>query len=90
MIAKKLVSLCERSGAFAFQEEEFRQHRGLAMGSSLSAIMALLFMESFEKNENERIMGRGAVWYAYVDKVIGALPENTNLQNKLLSLKCKS
>ena len=44
----QLVSLCVRFRAFTFDGEEYRQHRGLAMGSPLSAVMASLYMEVLE------------------------------------------
>lgn len=44
-----------RFGAFTFAEE-FKKHRGLAMGSLLSAVMVSLYKESLEKDEYEEFM----------------------------------
>ncbi|XP_076035381.1 uncharacterized protein LOC143021657 [Oratosquilla oratoria] len=56
----KLVSLCVNFGALAFEHQEFKQIRGLAMGSSLSAVIASLFMECLEADHFKRIIGRGS------------------------------
>ena len=82
----QLVSLCVRFGAFTFGDEEYVQHRGLAMGSPLSAVMACLFMETVEADSYSRIIGRGSTWLRYVDDVIVIIPNNTNIDNKLRML----
>ena len=45
----RLVEVCLRSTFFSFQGEFFEKISGVAMGSSLSPIVANLFMEKFEK-----------------------------------------
>ena len=82
----KLVSLCVSYGCFTFNDEEYVQHRGLAMGSPLSAVMASLYMESLERDRFLRIIGRGASWFRYVDDVLVIVPEKTNMNNKLRML----
>ena len=82
----KLVSLCVNFNSFVFEGEEFKQHRGLAMGSPLSAVMASLFMETLETDEYVRIIGRDAKWYRYVDDVLVIVPQNTDVDNKLRRL----
>lgn len=41
-----LVNLCVDFGVIAFNNEEFRQLRGLAIGSALSPVMASLCMKN--------------------------------------------
>ncbi|XP_076062457.1 uncharacterized protein LOC143037789 [Oratosquilla oratoria] len=78
----ELVFLCVSFGAFVFEGQEFHQHRGLPMGSTLNAVMASLFMETLE-NKLIRIIGRGSHWFPYVDDLLVVVPERTNVVNKL-------
>lgn len=82
----KLVSMCIRFGAFVFNDQEYKQHRGLAMGSPLSAVCAALFMEMLEMDDFIRIIGRGASWFRYMDDILVVVPKETNLENKLRML----
>ena len=82
----ELVQLCVNFGAFVFEGQEYVQHRGLAMGSPLSAVMASLYMEMLEKDEFVRIMGRNSEWFRYVDDVLVVVPRNVNIENKLRML----
>ena len=82
----ELVSMCVRYNCFIFENQEYAQHHGLAMGSPLSAVMASLYMESLEKDFFARIMGRGSHWYRYVDDVLVIMPSNANVNNKLRRL----
>ena len=82
----KLISLCVNFSPFIFDSNEYKQLRGLAMGSPLSAVMACLYMETLENDRFIRIMGRGSIWYRYVDDVLGVVPKNTNVDNKLRML----
>ena len=82
----ELVSICVNFNCFMFENQEYVQHHGLAMGSPLSAVMASLYMESLEEDNFLRIIGRGSQWYRYVDDVLVIVPKNTNLNNKLRRL----
>ena len=44
----KLVKLCMKFGCFSYNDEEYVQISGLAMGSPLSPVAACLFMESLD------------------------------------------
>ena len=79
----KLITLCVKFGAFTFNDNEYKQTRGLAMGSPLSPVMACLFMEMLEKDDFQRIIGRGCIWLRYVDDVLAVVPVNANVENKL-------
>ncbi|XP_076036842.1 uncharacterized protein LOC143022503 [Oratosquilla oratoria] len=82
----ELVSLCVNFGTFVFKEQEYVQHRGLAMGSPLSAVMASLYMETLEVDKFIRIIGRGSKWFRYVDDILVIMPEESNINNKLRML----
>ncbi|XP_045108045.1 uncharacterized protein LOC123502840 [Portunus trituberculatus] len=82
----KLVSLCVKFGCFTFDDEEFVQHRGLAMGSPLSAVMASLYMELLESESLVRVMGSESLWFRYVDDIIVIMPTDTNVNDKLCKL----
>ena len=82
----KLVSMCVNFGSFIFNEQEYKQIRGLAMGSALSPVMACLYMEHLEDDKFKRIMGRGSHWYRYVDDVLVIMPHNTRVNDKLSRL----
>ena len=45
----KLLSTCNKFGAFQFIDIEYHQHRGLAMGFPLCVVMAFLYMELLER-----------------------------------------
>ncbi|XP_076032503.1 uncharacterized protein LOC143020222 [Oratosquilla oratoria] len=79
----KLVSLCVKIGVFMFNGREFKQHRGLTMGSPPSAVLVCLFMEILEVDEYIRMMDTGTTWLRYVDDVIVIIPENANIEHKL-------
>ena len=72
--------------AFSFNGEEFAQLSGLAMGSPLSPVAACFYMERLEQDKFRHIMGPGCTWIRYVDDVLVVVPENANLEDKLLAL----
>ena len=82
----KLVQLCLNFGSFTFNDVEYNQHQGLAMGSPLSPVAACFYMEMLENDHFESIMGEGSYWMRYVDDVIVISPEDTNLDDKLMRL----
>ena len=71
----KLISLCIGYNCFTFEGKEYVQHRGLAMGFPISAVIASLFMENLEEDKLIPIMGRGSNWFRYVDDIIVVVPE---------------
>ena len=82
----KLIQLCLEFQAFTFNDDEFTQVRGLAMGSPLSPVAACLYMETLEKEHFQEIMGTEATWLRYVDDVFVLVPEATDLNEKLRKL----
>ena len=82
----KLIQLCLEFQAFTFNNEEFTQVRGLAMGAPLSPVAACLYMETLEKEHFQEIMGTETTWLRYVDDVFVLVPEVTDLNEKLRKL----
>ena len=82
----KLVQLCLDFGSFTFNDEEFKQIQGLAMGSPLSPVAACLYMEMLESDHYVEIMGPNSHWMRYVDDVIVVTPEDTDLEERLSRL----
>ena len=52
-----LVQLCVNFNIFSFDDEEYQQVSGLAMGSPLSAVLACLYMEAKEEDHYKNIIG---------------------------------
>ena len=71
-----LVKLCLKFNPFTFNDEEYAQRDGLAMGSPLSPVAACIFMETLEKEEFSKIMGDDTTWLRYVDDVLIIAPQN--------------
>ena len=82
----KAVRLCVQFGAFKFNEAEFQQHTGLAMGSPLSPVLACLYMETLERSHYKTIVGRNNTWLWYVDDVLVLINKRCNLQHVLQRL----
>lgn len=79
----KLVTLCAHFGAFCFNDQEYQQCSGLAMGSPLSPVMACLFMEVLEQEHYKTICGSATTWYRYVDDILIIAPRRANIQDML-------
>ena len=78
--------MCVRFGSFTYNEKEYFQHEGLAMGSPLSAVLANLYMEMLEADKLLRLVPKSTTWYRYVDDIVIITHRNTNLQTLLLKL----
>ena len=81
-----LVKLCLKFDPFIFNDNEYAQHEGLAMGSPLSPVAACLFMEMLESEQFTRILGEETAWFRYVDDVLIVAPKELDLQEKLSEL----
>ncbi|XP_043227718.1 uncharacterized protein LOC122384400 [Amphibalanus amphitrite] len=81
-----LVRLCVNFNSFIFDDKEFRQVSGLAMGSPLSAVLACLYMETMEEDHYKSILGEHNLWVRYVDDVLSCVPIDTNLTDLLREL----
>jgi len=63
----KLAEICLRSTFFSFQDHYYEQISGVAMGSSLSPIVANLYMEHFERKALDSFHLKPAWWKRFVD-----------------------
>ena len=70
-------------GCFSFNDEEYIQRIGLAMGSPLSPVAACLFMEVLEESHFLKIIGNHSIWLRYVEDVLVVVPKVTDLEYKL-------
>jgi hypothetical protein len=52
---------------FCFDGQYYEQNDGVAMGSSLSPVIANFYVEDFEKTTIEQATHKPACWYRYVD-----------------------
>ena len=77
----KLVRACVSDNVFSFKNNFYRQKFGMAMGSSLSPVLAGLFMEYFESELLPTILDHPLPWYRYVDDVFSLWPDNQNFQD---------
>ena len=80
------VALCMRFNGFRFEDKEYCQHSGLAMGSPLSPVAACLYLEMLEEKHFLNIMGPDTLWMRYIDDVLIVIPKNVNLEEKLQKL----
>ena len=62
-----LLAFCLRSTYFTFQGRLYEQQEGAAMGSSISSIVANLFMEDFEKKATDSSPHLPCFWRRFVD-----------------------
>ena len=82
----KLVSLCVSFNGFTFENNEYQQINGLAMGSPLSAVLACLYMETMEEDFYKNIVGENSTWVRYVDDVLCFIPEDADVSRLLQDL----
>ena len=64
-----LIQGCLDSNYFIYEEQLYKQTEGLAMGSSLSPVIANLYMEDFEETALETSLLKPKCWLRYVDDV---------------------
>ena len=70
-----LLEMCLSSTYFTFQNELYKQKQGAAMGSSISPIVANLYMEHFESRALDTAPTRPSMWYRYVDDTMTKIHE---------------
>ena len=79
----EVLELCVKFNTFTFNDEEYRQTHGMAMGSPLSAVLCSLFMEDLERGPIKKIIGKDTPWYRYVDDTLVILRSRTNTKKIL-------
>ena len=71
-----LIKLCVTNNVFSFDNEFYRQKNGCSMGSSLSPVLASLYMEYFESCILPQITPPDMCWYRYVDDIFTVWNDN--------------
>ena len=79
----ELLEACATFNVFKFEESEYEQCHGLAMGSPLSPVLAQLFMENLESGPIRKIVGPHITWLRYVDDTLVLIPRRKNPQQLL-------
>ena len=64
-----LLEMCIQSTYFSFGRNFYEQKEGLAMGSSVSAVVANFYMECFEEQALEMALTKPWLWKRYVDNI---------------------
>ena len=82
----EIVALGMRFNSFKFENEEYSQHSGLAMGSPLSPVAACLYLEKLEQEHYLGIMGPETLWMRYIDDVLVVIPRDMNIEDKVQEL----
>ena len=80
-----ILSLCTSYNQFTFGDQCYRQITGVPMGSSLSPVLANIYMEHFEAN----LLGdipidiRPSIWMRYVDDIFCCFEDMTKFEDFL-------
>lgn len=80
-----LAKLCLKSTYIQFENRFYQQHRGAAMGSPLSPIIANLFMEHFENIAMQSSHLRPKLWLRYVDDTFVIWPHSADTLTAFLT-----
>ena len=80
-----LIRLCVDSNSFSFHGKFYSQIFGVAMGSSLSPVLANLYMEYFESVLLPTLPVLPSLWIRYVDDVFALWPHDPSLFPDFLS-----
>ncbi len=86
----KLVSLCMQCNSFVFNNCEYQQLEGQAMGSPLSAVVACIYMKKLQSEHFFDVVPQKTKWLRYLDDVLPIVSLNTDTQaplNRFNSIK---
>ena len=79
-----LIKLCVKDYAFVFDEKYYIQISGLGMGNPLSALLANLYMEFFERDILSKLnLTKKITWLRYVDDVYATVEEGCDIEDIL-------
>jgi hypothetical protein len=82
-----LIKLCIKDNIFRTHDNRyFKQVFGTSMGNPLSATLANIYMEYFEKHLLPAIRTFHLPWYRYVDDVLCMFPENKSSDDFLVQI----
>ena len=79
-----LIELCLKSTYFLFSYLFYEHVEGAAMGSPLSPVVAILYMEAFEKQILEAALRRPIFWVGYTNDVFSIWPHDTQFLDEFL------
>ena len=78
-----LIELCIKNCYFSFNNKFYLQLLGMPMGNPLSALIANLYMEFFEKYILSTILRSDIIWKRYVDDILVFWPKNLDVNGFL-------
>lgn len=67
----KLLNHCLSNNYLRFGDRYFRQTRGIAMGSRVAPPLAIIFMDSLERQFNNTAAHKPDIYMRYIDDVLG-------------------
>ena len=71
-----LMYFCPNSTSFKWRDNHYQQLQDAAMGSSLSPVIANIFMEHFETTALQTLSQRPSLWFRYVDDTFVIWPHS--------------
>ena len=81
----ELIALCIKENVFEFDDKIYKQISGLSMGNPLSALLANIYMEFFERDILKKINTHlDLIWYRYVDDIFICWPDHSDI-NRFVS-----
>ncbi|XP_072392222.1 uncharacterized protein [Diabrotica undecimpunctata] len=80
----ELLTLCTDNTYFQLDNDFYKQNFGLAMGSSLSPLLADIFIEDFEQKIVHKQDKQPIVWWRYVGVVLSIWPHGPEVFNTFL------
>ena len=66
----KLLNFCLTSTTFVFKGQHYQQLDGVAMGSTVSPVIADLFMEDFEMKTFNKYSKTPRLWERFIDDIL--------------------
>ncbi|KAJ8976203.1 hypothetical protein NQ317_008281 [Molorchus minor] len=80
-----LTKLCMKQNCFQFNNSFFEQHKGTALGNSLSPFIANLFMSRFETDIKEEFEYFPRIWIRYVDDIFAVFDTKVESVDSFIS-----
>jgi hypothetical protein len=77
---KRAIRFCLENSFCVFQNQHYRQIKGLPMGSPLSTILAEVVMGEVDQIAVDRLQGKVRKWGRYIDDVSGIVKRNSKIE----------